>query len=181
MFQTYEALKASIRTIPGYPEPDINFRDFSTLISHPDLFHDAVYGLAEPYMGLINKVVSIEARGLVFGPPIALVTHAGVVMARKPGKQPPPTISRSYSLEYGTSTLNVSPLEVGEGDRIVVVDDLIATGGTAEAAARLAKDAGAHVVGVCALIDLPELGGSAKLREQGLEVHTLISFMESEI
>lgn len=181
MLQTYEALKASIRTIPDYPEPGINFRDISTLISHADLFHEAIYGLAEPYMGQVDEVVSIEARGLVFGPPIAFATHAGVVMARKQGKLPPPTTSRTYSLEYGTAELEISPQQIKEGDRIVVVDDLIATGGTAKAAVRLAKDAGAHVVGVCALIDLPELGGSTKLREQGLAVHTLIDFMESEI
>lgn len=180
MSQSFEALKAGIRTIPGYPEPGINFRDITTLISQPDLFHIAIQGLAEPYVGKVDEVVSIEARGLVFGPPIAFAAHAGVVMARKQGKLPPPTTSRTYSLEYGTAELEISPLQIKEGDRIVVVDDLIATGGTAEAAVRLAKDAGAHVVGVCALIDLPELGGSNLLRQQGLDVHTLIQFMESE-
>jgi adenine phosphoribosyltransferase len=181
MLQTYEALKAGIRTIPGFPGPDINFRDISTLISQPDLFHAAILGLSAPYKGRVDEVVSIEARGLVFGPPIAFATHAGVVMARKQGKLPPPTTSTAYSLEYGTAELEISPDQIKEGDRIVVVDDLIATGGTAEAAVRLAKDAGAQVVGVCALIDLPELGGSTKLRELGLDVHTLIQFMESEV
>ena len=170
-------LKDSIRTIPDYPKPGIMFRDVTTLFGDPKAFRKAVDELVQPYAGTrIDKVAGIEARGFILGGAAAHQLSAGFVPLRKKGKLPHKTIAESYQLEYGVDEMEMHVDAVKEGERVLLVDDLIATGGTAEAAIKLLRRAGAEIVSSAFLIDLPELGGADKIRALNCEVQALMAF-----
>ena len=166
-----------IRTIPDYPKKGIMFRDITTLLGHPRAFRRAVDELVQPYAGVrIDKVAGIEARGFILGGAVAHELSVGFIPVRKKGKLPWQVIGEEYDLEYGKDRIEIHTDAVNRGDHVVVVDDLIATGGTAYAAIKLLERAGAKVVGCLFVIDLPELGGAAKIRALGKEVTTLVAF-----
>ena len=170
-------LKASVRTIPDYPKPGILFRDITTLLGDARAFRQAVDELARPYTNAgIDKVAGIEARGFILGGAVAHGLAAGFVPIRKKGKLPHETVRIAYSLEYGVDEMEIHTDAIGQGERVILVDDLIATGGTAVAASQLLRRMGANIVAACFIIDLPDLGGAAKLRDLGVEVRSLVSF-----
>jgi adenine phosphoribosyltransferase len=170
-------LRAAIRTIPDYPKPGILFRDITTLLGDARAFRRAVDELVQPLAGRkIDKVAGIEARGFILGGAVAHQLSAGFIPLRKKGKLPHRTIAVEYALEYGVDAMEMHHDACVEGDKVVLVDDLIATGGTAEAAVRLLRQTGAEVVAACFVVDLPDLGGAARLRAAGVPVSTLVSF-----
>jgi adenine phosphoribosyltransferase len=170
-------LKAAIRTIPDYPKPGIMFRDITTLLGDARAFRRAVDELVQPWAGMkIDKVAGIEARGFILGGAVAHQVSAGFIPIRKKGKLPHKRVSIAYSLEYGLDEMEVHEDAVTKGERVILVDDLIATGGTAEGAVKLLRQLGANVLAACFVIDLPELGGADKLRKMDVAVRTLISF-----
>ncbi len=170
-------LRDAIRTIPDYPKPGIQFRDITTLLGNPRAFRRAVDELVQPWAGLkIEKVAGIEARGFILGGAVAHQLSAGFVPIRKKGKLPHETVSIAYSLEYGVDEMEVHRDAVLAGEKVILVDDLIATGGTACAAAQLLRNLGAEVVSACFIVDLPELGGRAKLEAMGVPVRVLVEF-----
>ncbi len=166
-----------IRTIPDYPKPGIQFRDITTLLGNARAFRRAIDELVQPYAGAkVDKIAGMEARGFILGGAVAHQLSAGFVPIRKKGKLPHATLSVAYSLEYGIDEMEMHTDALAPGERILLVDDLIATGGTAEGAVKLLRSAGAEVVAAVFVIDLPELGGAAKLRAMDVPVRTLISF-----
>lgn len=168
-------LRAFVRDVPDFPKPGILFRDVTPLLADPRAFSSAVQRLLEPFRGRgVAKVMGIESRGFVFGPPLALALGAGFVLVRKAGKLPWRTRRVTYELEYGTDTVEMHEDALAPGERVLVVDDLIATGGTAAAAVRLARDAGAEVVGCAFLIELTALGGRERLGVD--DVHVLLRY-----
>ncbi len=170
-------LKSSIRTIPDYPRPGILFRDITTLMGNARAFRRAVDELVQPWAGSkIDKVAGIEARGFILGGAVAHQLSAGFVPMRKKGKLPHETVSIAYSLEYGVDEMEIHKDAVTPGERVILVDDLIATGGTACAAVKLLQNIGANVVAAVFVIDLPDLGGARKLRALGTGVRTLMTF-----
>jgi adenine phosphoribosyltransferase len=170
-------LKASIRTIPDYPKPGIMFRDITTLLGSPRAFRRAVDELVQPWAGSkIDKVAGIEARGFIIGGAVAHQLSAGFVPIRKKGKLPHKSVRIAYSLEYGLDEMEMHEDAVSKGERVILVDDLIATGGTAEGAVKLLRQMGAEVVAAVFMVDLPDLGGAAKLRALGVAVRTLVTF-----
>lgn len=170
-------IKAYIRTIPDYPKPGIQFRDITTLLADPLGFREAVDAMVQLHdAASIDHVVGIEARGFILGGAIAHQLSSGFVPVRKKGKLPGTTISESYDLEYGSDTVELHDDVLSPGDRVLLVDDLIATGGTAEAAIKLIERTGADVVACSFVIDLPDLGGRRKLEGLGKEVLTLCHF-----
>ena len=175
--RTLTALKESIRSIPDYPKPGIVFRDITTLLGDARAFRRAVDALVHPFAGgRIDQVAGIEARGFILGGAVAHQLSSGFVPIRKKGKLPHATVSIAYALEYGTDEMEIHSDAVKPGDRVVLVDDLIATGGTATAAVELLRRIRAEVVAACFVIDLPELGGAAKLRALDVPVWTLLEF-----
>ncbi len=170
-------LKSLIRTIPDHPKPGIMFRDITTLISDPTGFRASIDGLLKPFVGQsISHVAGIEARGFIVGGAVAYQLGLGFVPIRKKGKLPWKTIGQEYSLEYGLDTIEIHEDAIHPGDRVLLVDDLIATGGSAEAAIELIRRSGGEVIGATFIVDLPELGGAARLRARGIPVHTLVTF-----
>ncbi|MGO4707262.1 adenine phosphoribosyltransferase [Microvirga sp. 2MCAF38] len=170
-------LKAAIRSIPDYPKPGIVFRDITTLLGDARAFRRAVDELVHPFAGgRIDKVAGIEARGFILGGAVAHQLSAGFVPIRKKGKLPHETVRIAYSLEYGVDEMEIHTDAIGQGQRVILIDDLIATGGTAVAATQLLRQIGAEIVAACFVIDLPDLGGAEKLRNLGVEVRTLMSF-----
>ncbi len=170
-------LRGAIRTIPDYPKPGIMFRDITTLLGDARAFRRAVDELVHPYAGTkIDKVAGIEARGFILGGAVAHQLSAGFVPIRKRGKLPHRTVSVAYALEYGSDEIEMHADALVQGERVVLVDDLIATGGTATAAVQLLRSIGAEVTAACFIIDLPDLGGADRLRALGVEVRTLIGF-----
>lgn len=170
-------LSAAIRSIPDYPKPGIIFRDITTLLGNPRAFRRAVDELVQPYAGTkIDKIAGMEARGFILGGAVAHQLSAGFVPIRKKGKLPYTTVEETYELEYGSATVELHTDAVKPGDRVLLVDDLIATGGTMMAGKKLLEKLGAQVVEGAAIVDLPELGGSARLRDAGLPLFTLIDF-----
>ena len=170
-------LKASVRSIPDYPKPGIIFRDITTLLGDARSFRRAVDELVQPWAGQkIDKVAGIEARGFILGGAVAHQVSAGFVPIRKKGKLPHKRVSIAYSLEYGLDEIEMHEDALVAGDRVILVDDLVATGGTAEAAVKLLKGIGAEVLAACFIIDLPDLGGADKLRKLEVPVRTLIAF-----
>jgi adenine phosphoribosyltransferase len=170
-------LRAAIRSIPDYPKPGIIFRDITTLLGNARAFRRAVDELVQPWAGAkIDKVAGIEARGFIIGGAVAHQVSAGFVPIRKKGKLPHQTVRMAYLLEYGSDEMEMHVDAVEKGDRVILVDDLIATGGTAEGAVKLLRQVGAEVLAACFIIDLPELGGAEKLRKMNVPVRTLISF-----
>ncbi|MFN3348122.1 adenine phosphoribosyltransferase [Pseudorhodoplanes sp.] len=170
-------LKAAIRTIPDYPKTGIMFRDITTLLGSARAFRRAVDELVQPWAGSkIDKIAGIEARGFIVGGAIAHQLSAGFVPIRKKGKLPHKSVRVAYSLEYGIDEMEMHEDAVAQGERVILVDDLIATGGTAEGAVKLLRQMGAEVVAAVFIIDLPELGGADKLRGLDVPVRTLVSF-----
>ena len=170
-------LEAAIRTIPDYPRHGIIFRDITTLLGDARAFRRSVDELVQPWAGSkIDKVAGIEARGFIIGGAVAHQLCAGFVPIRKRGKLPHETVRIAYSLEYGLDEMEMHRDGVKPGEKVILVDDLIATGGTAEAAVRLLKEIGADVLAAVFVIDLPDLGGSAKLEGLGVPVRSLVSF-----
>ena len=170
-------IKQSIRTIPDHPKPGIMFRDITTLFGDARAFRRAVDEIVQPYAGVrIDKVVGIEARGFILGGAVAHQLSAAFAPVRKKGKLPSKTIAQDYTLEYGVDVMEIHEDALNPGDQILLVDDLIATGGTAEAAVKLIRRLGAHVIGASFVVDLPDLGGAERLRAMDVPVHALCAF-----
>ena len=172
-----DTLLSSIRTIPDYPKPGILFRDITTLLGDARAFRRAIDELVHPYAGLkVDKIAGIEARGFILGGAIAHQLSAGFIPIRKKGKLPHETVRVAYSLEYGLDEMEMHKDAVKPGEKVILVDDLIATGGTAEGAVKLLTQMGADIVAACFVIDLPDLGGRKKLEDLGVTVRTLVAF-----
>lgn len=172
-----EELKTLVRAVPDFPQPGILFRDVTTLLSDGRGFQASVRHLADRAVAAgAQAVAGIEARGFVFGAAVAARLGLGFVPVRKPGKLPVATIGIDYALEYGIDRLEIDPGAVREGQRIVLIDDLLATGGTARAAAQLLCQAGVQVDHALFVIDLPDLGGALRLRAEGIRIEALMEF-----
>ena len=170
-----DIIKDSIRSIPKWPIESVTFRDITTLLLNPDAFKEACDRLYEQYKDKhIDKVVSIDARGFIFGAVLAYKLGVGVALVRKKGKLPPETIEKEYSLEYGSNVLEISKHALSKGEKVVVVDDLLATGGTVAATIELVEMLGAEVVECFFVVELPDLHGREKLT--GYQITTLTSF-----
>jgi adenine phosphoribosyltransferase len=170
-------IKALIRTVPGFPRPGVLFRDITTLLKHADGFHGVVDALADAFVARsVDKVAAIESRGFIIGAAVAYRLHAGFVPIRKKGKLPAENFGQDYALEYGADRLELHRDAIERGERTLLVDDLLATGGTAEAALRLIGMAGGAVAGCAFVVDLPDLGGRARLERLGYPVFALCEF-----
>ncbi len=170
-------IKSRIRTVPHYPKQGIQFRDITTLLKDPVGLRATIHEILNRYKDVkIDKVAGIESRGFIIGAPVAYGLGLGFVPIRKKGKLPAETVGRNYELEYGTDRIEIHTDAIRKGDRVLLVDDLIATGGTAEAAAGLIQDMGGHVVECCFVIDLPDIGGRARLEKLGHKVFALCEF-----
>jgi adenine phosphoribosyltransferase len=170
-------LRRSIRTIPDYPKPGIQFRDITTLLRDRRAFEITIDALSEPWRDQrIDKVAGIEARGFILGGAVAHRLKCGFVPIRKRGKLPHETVRVAYSLEYGVDEMEMHKDAIEQGERVLLLDDLIATGGTATAAGQLLSSARAEVVSASFVIDLPALGGAARLRNSGIPVQALLTF-----
>jgi adenine phosphoribosyltransferase len=176
MIGEHDDLRALIRTIPDFPKPGIQFRDISTLLLDSDGFAAAIERLAFRIEDKPDLVAGIEARGFVVAAALAQRLGAGILLIRKHGKLPGATISEDYALEYGSDRLAMHVDACAPGAGVLIADDLIATGGSALAATRLIRRAGAQITGASFIIDLPDLGGSSRLRDEGFPVHSLIEF-----
>jgi len=170
-------LKVKIREIPNWPKPGVNFKDITTLLSDPEAFKEVINSLGEFFVGKnIDKVMSIDARGFLVAAPVAYKIGAGLIIARKPGKLPFSTIKQEYTLEYANNIIEMHNDAIVKGEKVVLIDDLIATGGTAIAACDLVEKLGGTIAGIGAIIDLPYLDGSKKLAERGYEIKYLVSY-----
>jgi adenine phosphoribosyltransferase len=169
-------LKALIRTIPDFPKPGIMFRDITTLLLDAEGLARCVERMTAAVSGPVDLVAGIEARGFLFAAALAVPLRAGVLLIRKDGKLPGATIAEDYALEYGTNRIAIHTDACAPGARVLLIDDLIATGGTARAAVRLLRKAGAIVSQAQFLVDLPDLGGADALRSEGIDVRSLVAF-----
>ncbi len=175
--QTLSFIESCIKTIPDYPKPGILFRDITSLVEHPQAFKATIDLLVEHYRQLpLDKVVGTEARGFIFGAPVAAALGLGFVPVRKPGKLPRSVFEESYALEYGHDCLQIHEDAIQPGDRVLIIDDLLATGGTVDAAIKLIRRCGGHVDQAAFVISLPDLGGEEKLRAAGVEPLSLVQF-----
>ena len=171
------SIKSKIRTIENYPIKGVMFRDITTLLKDPEGLRDSINKLVDRYKDLnIDKIVAIESRGFIIGAPLAYLLNVGLVLIRKPGKLPAETINQDYKLEYGTDRIEVHVDAIEEGEKVLIVDDLIATGGTAEATVRLVQKMKGDIVECCFIIDLPDIGGRDRLENMGQKVFTLCEF-----
>lgn len=171
------SIKSRIRTIPHYPRAGIMFRDITTLLKDPIGLRTTIDAITERYRAeKIDKVIGIESRGFIFAAPVAYALGAGFVPIRKQGKLPAETISCDYQLEYGSDKIEIHADAIEKGDRVLMIDDLIATGGTMEAAIKLVQEMGGNIVECCFVVDLPNVGGSKRLRQQGHQLYSLCSF-----
>ncbi len=170
-------LKDTIRTIPNFPKEGIMYRDITTLLTNRVAFAQSIKQLCDPYRDKgIDNVAGIDARGFIFGAAMAVELGAGFVPIRKTGKLPFDVYSEDYQLEYGTDRIEIHADSIRKGEKTLLVDDLIATGGTAEAGIKLLRKTGCKIVGAAFVIDLPELGGLAKITAMGVPVTALIAF-----
>ena len=171
------SIKSKIRTIKNYPIDGVMFRDIPILFEDPEGFRDSINRLSERYKDLkIDKIAAIEARGFILGAPLAYILNVGLVLIRKPGKLPFKTISQDYDLEYGSDQIEIHSDAIRPGEKVLIVDDLIATGGTAEAAVKIVEKMEGQIVECCFIIDLPDIGGRARLEGIGQKVFTLCEF-----
>ena len=171
------SIKSKIRTIENYPIDGVMFRDITTLFKDPDGLSEAMDMFVERYKDMkIDKIVAIESRGFLIGAPLAYLLNIGLVLIRKPGKLPAKTYKQDYTLEYGVDQIEIHSDALEEGERVLIADDLIATGGTVEAAVRLVEKMKAEVIECCFIIDLPDIGGRAKLEAMGQSVFSLCEF-----
>jgi adenine phosphoribosyltransferase len=173
-------IKTLIRTVPDFPKPGIRFRDITPLLGDGPGMRHVTMAFAERYGGRVDKIAAIEARGFIFGAMLAHAIGAGLVPVRKPGKLPFASIGHDYALEYGSNRIEVHTDAVTPGERVVVLDDLLATGGTAGAALVLLEQLKAKVVECAFVIDLPDVGGRAALERRGYAVHSLCAYSEAE-
>ena len=171
-----EDLKALVRTVPDFPHPGIQFRDITTLLLDPHGWATAIERMVAAVSGPVDLIAGIEARGFLFAAALAAPLKAGVLLIRKDGKLPGATIAEDYALEYGTDRLEMDPGAIEPGQNVIIVDDLIATGGTALASAELLRMAGAVISHALFVIDLPDLGGAERLRAAGIKVGALMAF-----
>ena len=170
-------IKSKVRTIPDFPHKGIMFRDVTTLIKDAEGFKEVIDKLAERYKDVeIDYIMGMEARGFIIGGALAYTLGKGFIPVRKPGKLPSESISYEYELEYGKSTLEIHTDAIKKGDKVLIIDDLLATGGTAHAAAKLAEQLGGEVVEMAFIIDLPDVGGRKRLTDLGYRVFYLIEF-----
>jgi adenine phosphoribosyltransferase len=170
-------IKSRIRTVPHYPKQGVMFRDITTLLKDPVGFRVTINEFAARYADAkIDKIAAIESRGFIVGAPLAFQLGVGFVPVRKKGKLPAPTVGHDYELEYGTDRIEIHVDAIERGDRVLLVDDLIATGGTAEAAVKLIEAMGGTIVECCFVIDLPDLGGRQRLTARGKKVFALCEF-----
>tara|TARA_B100001250_G_scaffold100221_1_gene84294 strand:- start:10339 stop:10863 length:525 start_codon:yes stop_codon:yes gene_type:complete len=171
-----ENLRSLVRDVPDYPKVGVVFKDINPLLADPDGFDTAISGMARPYLdSMIDSVVGIEARGFIFAAGIATILSAGVIPVRKPGKLPLSTKSVKYALEYGTDTLEIQTDAITEGQRVIIVDDVLATGGTMSASIELVRMCGADIVGVCCFIELDFLKGREKF-DRNIVTSSLINY-----
>lgn len=172
-----ERLRARIREVPDFPDEGILFYDITTVLKHGRSFHEATDLMAEPFrQGDIDLVVAMESRGFIFGAPIAYLLGAGFAPIRKLGKLPARTISREYSLEYATNTLEIHADAIEPGQKVLLVDDLLATGGTVAASLDIVQELGGVPVGVSVFVELESLGGRERLAPYGVEVQSYIRY-----
>lgn len=172
-----QLIKDSIMTIPDYPKAGILFRDVTTLLENPAAFSSSIQLIVERFKDKgITKIVGTEARGFLFGVPVALALGVGFVPVRKKGKLPRETLQETYELEYGTDVLEIHTDSINQNDKVLVIDDLLATGGTIEATVKLIRRLGGTVADAAFVIELPELGGRARLSAQHIECYSLVSF-----
>lgn len=177
MTTSIQYIQDSIKTIVDYPKPGILFRDVTSLMEDPKAYQATIDLLVERYKDQgFTKIVGTEARGFLFGAPLALALGVGFVPVRKPGKLPRQTIAQTYDLEYGTDTLEIHTDAIVEGDKVLVVDDLLATGGTIEATVKLIRQLGGDVAHAAFVINLPEIGGEEKLKGLDLDVYSICEF-----
>jgi adenine phosphoribosyltransferase len=170
-------IKSKIRTVPHYPKQGIQFRDITTLLKDPVGFRATIDELAQRYKDVkLDKIAGIEARGFIFGAALAYALGKGFVPIRKKGKLPAETIGHDYALEYGTDRIEIHTDAIEKGEMVLLVDDLIATGGTAEAACTLIEKMGGKIIECCFIIDLPDIGGHARLEKHGHKVFALCEF-----
>lgn len=175
--ETLSFIESCIKTIPDYPKPGILFRDITSLVEHPQAFKTTIDLLVEHYRGQpLDKIVGTEARGFIFGAPVAAALGLGFVPVRKPGKLPRSVLEESYELEYGQDRLQMHEDAIQPGERVLIIDDLLATGGTVEAAIKLVRRCGGLVEQAAFVISLPELGGETRLRAAGVEPLSLVQF-----
>ena len=171
------SIKSKVRTIKNYPIDGVMFRDITTLFKDPDGLREAINIFAERYKDMkIDKIAAIESRGFLIGAPLAFLLNIGLVLIRKPGKLPAETIKQDYKLEYGSDQIEIHIDAIKEGEKVLIVDDLIATGGTVEAAVKLVQKMKGEVLECCFIIDLPDIGGSSKLESMGQNVFSLCEF-----
>lgn len=170
-------IKSRIRTVPHYPKKGVMFRDITTLLKDPVGFRVTINELVNRYTGMrLDKIAGIESRGFIIGAALAYQLGTGFVPIRKKGKLPAETIGQDYELEYGTDRVEIHVDAIAKGEKVLLVDDLIATGGTAEAATALIEEAGGEIVECCFVIDLPDLGGRKRLEGNGYKIFTLCEF-----
>ncbi|WP_126372053.1 adenine phosphoribosyltransferase [Avibacterium volantium] len=177
MNKQLELIKSSIKSIPNYPKEGIIFRDITSLVETPAAFKATIDLIVAQYKDKgITKVIGTESRGFIFGAPVALALDIPFVLVRKPGKLPRETIAQSYQLEYGQDTLEIHTDSIQSGDNVLIIDDLLATGGTVEATVKLVERLGGEVKNAAFVINLPELGGKQRLRNLGVTPFSLVNF-----
>ncbi|MDU6258962.1 MAG: adenine phosphoribosyltransferase [Haemophilus parainfluenzae] len=177
MNKQLELIKSSIKSIPNHPKEGIIFRDITSLLEVPEAFKATIDLIVEKYKDQgLTKVIGTESRGFIFGAPVALALGLPFIPVRKPGKLPREVIAQSYQLEYGQDTLELHTDAISQGDNVLIIDDLLATGGTVEATVKLVQRLGGDVKHAAFVINLPELGGEKRLRDLGIDCYTLVNF-----
>lgn len=177
MNKQLELIKSSIKSIPNHPKEGIIFRDITSLLEVPEAFKATIDLIVEKYKDQgLTKVIGTESRGFIFGAPVALALGLPFIPVRKPGKLPREVIAQSYQLEYGQDTLELHTDAISQGDNVLIIDDLLATGGTVEATVKLVQRLGGEVKHAAFVINLPELGGEKRLHDLGIDCYTLVNF-----
>ena len=177
MNKQLELIKSSIKSIPNHPKEGIIFRDITSLLEVPAAFNATIDLIVEKYKDQgLTKVIGTESRGFIFGAPVALALGLPFIPVRKPGKLPREVIAQSYQLEYGQDTLELHTDAISQGDNVLIIDDLLATGGTVEATVKLVQRLGGDVKHAAFVINLPDLGGEKRLRDLGIDCYTLVNF-----